>query len=159
MKPKSEKPVQKRTRGTSRSNTTFVDNYDRLSDESKAWHESLIRDTPHTPGRWKIEFAKKVITGSFCDSCFKCLEDWKQEKNKRIYIGPGKDSSSNDKISIECRFNPVNNYLTYCDTCKGRDYRKTTFELHDGEWICTENKVDVKRERHYTQSARPSKLN
>ena len=106
----------------------------------------------------KIEFPKIVITGSFCDSCFKCLEDWKREKNKRIYIGPGKDGSSNDKISIECRFNSVNNYLTYSDTWKGRDYRKTTFELHDGEWICAENRVDVKQERHYTLPERPSKM-
>ena len=52
----------------------------------------------------------------------------------------------------------VNNYLTYSDTWKGRDYRKTTFELHDGEWICAENRVDVKQEKHYTLPERPSKM-
>ena len=81
LKPKSEAKVEKHVRTAYRLNTTIADNYDRLSDESKAWHESLIRDTPHAPGRWKNVFAKQIITGSFCDSCFKCLKDWKRERS------------------------------------------------------------------------------
>ena len=39
----------------------------------------------------------------FMDSCFKHLEDLGKDKNKRIYIGPGRDGSSDDKIAIDCK--------------------------------------------------------
>ena len=63
-KQKGDKPVQKKLstsvepKGEPKGN---IDEYSRLSKESKAWHKSLIRDTPHAVGRWKVELESKLL--------------------------------------------------------------------------------------------------
>ena len=61
---KAEK-IDKSKQTASYFKNVIAGNYDRLSEESKEWHESLVRDIPHTPKKWKYEFAKQMITDSF----------------------------------------------------------------------------------------------
>ena len=71
-------------------------------------------------------------------------------KNKRIYIGPGRDGSSVDKLSVDLKFDPFNTKMTIPKIWRDEGYVKTTFmlrtsrcsleEFHEG-WTMIEDAV------------------
>ena len=53
------------------------------------------------------------MPGDMMDMFFKHLSDIGHDKNKRIYIGPGRDGSSDDKIPVDLKFDPQNTFVSY----------------------------------------------
>ena len=101
-----------------------VDNDAELSDDTVAWHARVIEGVPQVfngDGTWKdnaFQFLglhgvdNHELRSEFFGHVFDHLKDLGKEKNKRIYIGPGRDGSSSDKISIDCKFDPQNTKVT-----------------------------------------------
>jgi hypothetical protein len=50
-----------------------------------------------------------------------------ENQNKRVYIGPGRDGSSEDKISVDCKFYPANTKIHSPQQWRDAGYLKTTF--------------------------------
>jgi hypothetical protein len=130
-----------------------VDDASQLSERAKQFHQELIDAVPEgTDGLWKDEFLNHYsITGEnrakFLADCFGHLDDLGKAKNKRIYIGPGRDGSSDDKIAIDCKFSPQNTKVTYNKTWKQLQYVKTSYALFEGEgrncWMIIEDQADI----------------
>ena len=53
------------------------------------------------------------MTDDMMEWFFTHLRDLGMQKKKRIYIGPGRDGSSYDKISVDLKFDPLNTYVIY----------------------------------------------
>ena len=88
----------------------------------KKFHEDLcdIELPDDYESKWKTEvFYNFPITPNeecrswFNDGCFRHLADLGKDRNKRIYIGPGRDGSSDDKISIDCKFENDNTKVPF----------------------------------------------
>ena len=69
---------------------------------SKVFHDFILTKTDDGQER-----------ADFCNSAFKHLEGLDKTTNKRIYIGSGRDGSSDDEISIDCKFAPTSTRVTY----------------------------------------------
>ena len=83
-----------------------------------------------------------------------------QRKNKRLYIGPGRDGSSNDKIAVDVKFYsrstkpvmPENKFL------RNQGYVKTSFgyeqdkETQTDTWNVIEDQVEIDNERVYKEA-------
>ena len=90
-----------------------VDDDHMLSDPVMQFHRTLIDVVPpdeRNPS-WKERFLEFYsLTGddrrTFAETLFTQLDDLGQQKNKRVYIGPGRDGSSDDKIPIDLKFAP-----------------------------------------------------
>jgi len=126
-------------KGTYQGPLKAVDNTNLLSNETLEWHRSLeekVSREDRDNGVWKNKvFENFLLTNEdgggsraeFCNSAFKHLEDLGKSKNKRIYIGPGRDGSSDDKISIDLKFDPTSTKVTSSRMWKEQGYVKTTF--------------------------------
>ena len=76
-------------------------------------------------GTWKHDIftynsIKDVITEECLEGMFQMLKELskpdKVVRSKRIYIGPGRDGSSNDKIAVEVKILPRTTKVTVPDT-------------------------------------------
>ena len=74
-----------------------------------------------------------VLDDRCINALFQHLEDLKKDSNKRIYIGPGRDGSSDDKIAVDCKFNPQNTKITFSKSWERAGYKKTTFAYSLGK--------------------------
>ena len=87
------------------------------SNKKCAWKNDVFR-------RYDIQ---EVINESALDGMFQHVaeipKDRSQPKNKRIYIGPGRDGSSDDKISVGLKFEPLNTKVTSTKVWKDEGYR------------------------------------
>ena len=106
--------------------SNLVDDPEALSEETKRFLDDTIDCVPTRCTRnkqWRAEFFQRIrITrfGSelkrdkFCNGVIQMTKEMNQAKrgcesqNKRVYIGPGRDGSSEDKISVDCKFYPAN---------------------------------------------------
>ena len=128
-----------------------------MSDETKDWHKKLIDLVPLEDidnGVWKDTILNYLdLTGdnrtTFLESVFQHVEEQRQfarkeQKNRRIYIGPGRDGSSTDKISIDCKFSPQNTGVTFNKLWKAQGFAKTTFAYVE------EPKIDHGKQQPWT---------
>ena len=117
-----------------RRSSSPVDNMNALSDSTNRAHQRLIDAVPQEAldrGAWKHEVfrelgAANIMNSDALKACFDHLEDLSKTRNKRIYIGPGRDGSSEDKISIDCKFYPQNTKVTYPHKWLHGGIKKTT---------------------------------
>ena len=78
--------------------------------------------------------------------CFMHLADLGKEKNKRIYIGPGRDGSSEDKIAVDCKFQSATTKINYSTVWIDWGYRKSSFVLPeegDENWKMIEDQAEM----------------
>ncbi len=103
-----------------------VDDDRMLSDPVIQFHKSLMDAVPQDESRatsWKAEFLNHFnLTGHdrkiFAETMFMQLDDLGLMKNKRVYIGPGRDGSSDDKIPIDLKFAPLTTKIAWNKTWK-----------------------------------------
>ena len=79
----------------------------------------------------------------------------KRTSNKRIYIGPGRDGSSDDKISVDLKFDPSNTKVTCPPIWKQQGYKKKTFMLVDRSvggktWVVIEDSVRLDEVKEFS---------
>jgi hypothetical protein len=66
--------------------------------------------------------------------CFQHVKDVTgKDSNKRIYIGPGRDGSSEDKMPINIKFDPQNTEVPRNKNWGQQNYKKISFAWYDGE--------------------------
>ena len=134
-----------------------IDDPDKLSDSVRLFHENISSISIDDGRQWKYEVFKhyKIIENvnhrnCVMDNCVQHVRDLRgKDSNKRLYIGPGRDGSSDNKISVDVKFNSSstkvaeNPYLmeqSYCKTsfAYGRDANskiKTLQNIEDQEEI------------------------
>ena len=70
-------------------------------------------------------------------------------RNKRIYIGPGRDGSSDDKISVDCKFEPRNTKVAFSKTWRAQGFVKTSYAYVEtanegkGAWKLVQDQEDL----------------
>lgn len=89
----------------------------------------------------------------FMEGCFKHLSDLGKERSKRIYIGPGRDGSSDDKISVDCKFQSSTTKVQYSKTWQRQGLVKTSFIYQNDEWELIEDQVEITRETQLDERA------
>jgi hypothetical protein len=135
-----------------------VDGEEKLSEGTRKFHQGLVDAVPQElvdKGTWKEAIFNHIglegLDGTiFFEHVFEHLKDLGKSKNKRIYIGPGRDGSSDDKISIDCRFDPQNTKITYNKVWAHQGFVKTSyayfepsnFQVHP-EWKLVEDEVNL----------------
>jgi hypothetical protein len=162
--------------GKGKAKSKPVDDANMLSDPVMNFHDSLIEAVPQAERRatsWKDEFLNFFnLTGddrrNFAERLFMQLDDLGKLKNKRIYIGPGRDGSSDDKIPIDLKFAPNNTKVAFNKTWKDQGYRKTSFGLFEDvdseQWKIIEEQesidavVDLRSLGDEFKRAKPTKL-
>ena len=111
-------------------------------------------------GIWKNEVFKhwKITENArhrkyVLDNCFQHLSDiLGKDKNKRLYIGPGRDGSSEDKISVDCKFESRTTKVQHISKAlKSQDYVKASFIFDNDEWTLVEDQVDLDTDTPFTQ--------
>ena len=83
----------------------------------------LELSVPHNKlGEWKYEFKMSSFTTLILNLLFKEAERKGKTRHFRMYIGPGSDGSSADKLSLDLKFNLWDTAITYrpewCSTSK-----------------------------------------
>ena len=93
---------------------------------------------------------------------FTHLRELGVSKNKRIYIGPGRDGSSDDKISVDLKFEPNNTSITYNKIWRETGYVKSSFAYYPdlGGWKRVEDEADLRESNifQHSKNDRPTRL-
>ena len=82
----------------------------------------------HAPGGWKDEFKMSSFTATKLNVLFTEAKKGKS-RHFRVYIGPGSDGSSADKLSLDLKFNPWDTAITFRP--EWRPMSKTVFTQYD----------------------------
>ena len=141
-----------------------------LSAEVREFHRYLVDEVDQSfedEGVWKTEILRQIDLKNhedernyFFTQVFAHLEDLGIEKNKRIYIGPGRDGSSDDKVSIDCKFFPQNTKVSFNKLWAEQGFVKTTyacFRDDNSEWRIIEDQTDLRSEVRFDDE-RPKKV-
>ena len=128
-----------------------------LPQSSAGIPEQAIEDDPrkqlelsvpqYEPGEWKHEFKMSTFTAAILNLLHAEAEKKDKIRNFLMYIGPGSDVSSADKLSNDLKFNPWDTAITFRP--KWRPMSKTVFTEYDPfePWYTCQSHVwlDVKR--------------
>ena len=79
----------------------------------------------HKPGEGKYEFKMSSFTTTLLNLLFADADQKGKTRNFRTYIGAGSDGSSADKLSLDLKFNPWDNAITFRP--QWRSMSKTVF--------------------------------
>ena len=110
-----------------------IDDPNKLSDAVRIFHDTISSIPIDDDRVWKYEVFKhyKIIDDVnhrkwVMDNCTQHVRDMRgKDSNKRLYLGPGRDGSSDNKISVDVKFwsnstkiteNPYLKALGYCKT-------------------------------------------
>ena len=132
-----------------------VDDQEALSQAVKEFHENIsevpLPDHKHAMWMNEVFYEFPIATDQetrnyFMNHCFMHLADLGKEKNKRIYIGPGRDGSSHDKISVDCKFMSSTTKIVYSTYWINWGFKKSAFVLleeGDTNWKMIEDQVEL----------------
>ena len=117
-------------------------------------------------GAWKQElFEKYDLRGGnrdyFMNMCSQHVKDVTgKDANKRIYIGPGREGSSEDKMPINIKFDPQNIEVPRNKNWGQQNYKKTSFAWYDGEddWDIVECQHPLDHKVEFAPDKKPNKL-
>jgi len=148
--------------------TSNIDDPAQLSPAVQVFHETISNINMDEGCLWKKEVFKhyrileNANSRTWCmNLCTQHVRDiLRREKNKRLFIGPGRDGSSNDKVSVDVKFNttattplnPVNKYL------KAQEYVKSSFGYVQDKvtktetWSVIEDQVDLDSNKHFEEA-------
>ena len=153
---------------SSKMKPSNIDDPALLSPAVRVFHETISDINMDEGCLWKKEVFKhyrileNANSRTWCmNLCTQHVRDiLRKEKNKRLFIGPGRDGSSNDKVSVDVKFNttattpnnPVNKYL------KAQGYVKSSFGYVQDKvtktetWSVIEDQVDLDSNKHFTDA-------
>ena len=87
------------------------------------------------------------------DNCTQHVRDMRgKASNKRLYLGPGRDGSSDNKVSVDVKFHSNSTKVTENPYLKSLGYCKTSFayerdaETQKDEWIIIEDQAELDNE-------------
>ena len=162
-KVKSKFQAHEKGKGNTKWKHSNIDDPDRLSAAVKVFHETISSPPIGDEDVWKHEVFKhyKILDNAnqrkWCmDHCTQHVRDiLGREKNKRLYIGPGRDGSSFDKISVDVKFHsrntqpmmPENKYLRQQGCVKSSFGYELDEETQTDTWIVLEDQVDMRDEK------------
>ena len=147
-----------------------IDDPDKLSDSVKLFHENISSISIDDGRQWKYEVFKhyKIIENvnhrnCVMDNCVQHVRDLRgKDSNKRLYIGPGRDGSSDNKISVDVKFNSNSTKVAENPFLKEQGYCKTSFaygrdaKTQVDTWQIIEDQEELENE--YLLSDKTSKM-
>ena len=90
-------------------------------------------------GNWKYEFFNYTREIN-CSMFFVWAREKNKTKNHRVYIGPGADGSTEDKIAVDVKFEPKNTGISFRTSWREAGYVKSTWALYGDRWeMCEVN--------------------
>ena len=119
----AEKPVKRAKQGIRAA-----------SEEIKAIREKLLEQVPEQfrSQGWKNVFRPDMVRFEDLDRLFDAHVEEGKRRNFRVYVGPGADGSSDDKLAIDMKFTPQNTKVNYPTMWK--EFRKTVLTKIEGVW-------------------------
>ena len=107
----------------------------------------------YEPGECKYEFEKSSFTTTILNLLFAESERKGKTRHFRMYLGPGSDGSSADKLSLDLKFNPWDTAITFFRP-EWSSMRKSVFTQYDPfeSWYTEQSDVwldDVKTFYHH----------
>ena len=87
------------------------------------------------------------------DNCTQHVRDMRgKESNKRLYLGPGRDGSSDNKVSVDVKFHSNSTKITENPYLKAQGFCKTSFaferdaETQTANWQVIEDQAELDNE-------------
>ena len=141
-----------------------IDDDSKLSAEVRAFHETINSITIGDDQVWKYEVFKhyRIIDDLnhrkwVMDHCTQHVLDMRgKESNKRLYLGPGRNGSSDNKISVDVKFHSNSTKITENPYLKSQGYCKTSFayerdaETQTYNWQVIEDQAELDNEETYS---------
>ena len=137
-----------------------IDDPDKLSDAVRIFHETISSIPIDDDRVWKYEVFKhyRIIDNVnhrkwVMDNCTQHVRDMRgKESNKRLYLGPGRNGSSDNKISVDVKFYSNSTKITENPYLKAQGYCKTSFayerdaETQVDTWHVIEDQAELDNE-------------
>ena len=141
-----------------------IDDDSKPSAEVRAFHETINSITIGDDQVWKYEVFKhyRIIDDLnhrkwVMDHCTQHVLDMRgKESNKRLYLGPGRNGSSDNKISVDVKFHSNSTKITENPYLKSQGYCKTSFayerdaETQTYNWQVIEDQAELDNEETYS---------
>ena len=89
---------------------------------------------------------------------FREAEQRNKKRNHRVYIGPGADGSTDDKIAVDLKYDPKNTKITFRSSWKEEGYCKSTWVLYGREWQLLEECEALGHIEYFEEGMVPDKL-
>ena len=78
------------------------------------FRKQLVSSVPQgKAGEWRYGFEMSSLTTAILNLIFKEAEKKGKNRHFRMYIGPGSDGSSADKLSLDLKFNPWDTAISF----------------------------------------------
>ena len=137
-----------------------IDDDSKLTPAVRSFHETINSIVIGDDQVWKYEVFKhyRIIDDLeqrkwIMDNCVQHARDMRgKASNKRLYLGPGRNGSSDNKISVDVKFHSNSTKVTENPYLKSQGYCKTSFayerdaETQKDEWIIIEDQAELDNE-------------
>jgi len=144
-------------KGSHKQKHANIDDPNKLSEAVRLFHETISSITIGDDRVWKYEVFKhyQIIDDLnhrkwVMDNCTQHVRDLRgKESNKRLYLGPGRDGSSDNKVSVDVKFHSNSTKITENPYLKSLGYCKTSFayerdaETQTDNWQVIEDQAEL----------------
>ena len=144
-------------KGSHKQRHANIDDDRKLTPAVKVFHDTINSITIGDDQVWKYEVFKhyRIIDDLehrkwIMDNCVQHVRDMRgKDSNKRLYLGPGRDGSSDNKVSVNVKFHSNSTKITENPYLKSQGFCKTSFayerdaETQTDEWQVVEDQVTL----------------
>ena len=144
-------------KGSHKQRHANIDDDRKLTPAVKVFHDTINSITIGDDQVWKYEVFKhyRIIDDLehrkwIMDNCVQHVRDMRgKDSNKRLYLGPGRDGSSDNKVSVNVKFYSNSTKITENPYLISQGFCKTSFayerdaETQTDEWQVVEDQVTL----------------
>ena len=159
-KVKNKSQESSKGKGSHKQKHANIDDDRKLTPAVRSFHETINSIVIGDDQKWMYEVFKhyRIIDDLehrkwVMDNCAQHVRDMRgKASNKRLYLGPGRDGSSDNKISVDVKFYSDSTKVTENPYLKSLGYCKTSFayerdaETQKDEWIVIEDQAELDNE-------------
>ena len=156
-KVKNKCQAREKGKGNSKWKYSNIDDPSKLSHAVRVFHETISSIPIDDDRVWKYEVFKhyRIIDNVnhrrwVMDNCTQHVRDMRgKESNKRLYLGPGRDGSSDNKVSVNVKFHSNSTKITENPYLISQGFCKTSFayerdaETQTDNWKVIEDQVTL----------------
>jgi len=159
-KDKNKSQESRKGKGSHMQKHAYIDDDRKLTPAVRSFHETINSIVIGDDQKWMYEVFKhyRIIDDLehrkwVMDNCTQHVRDMRgKASNKRLYLGPGRDGSSDNKISVDVKFHSNSTKVTENPYLKQQGYCKTSFayerdaEKQKDDWIIIEDQAELDNE-------------
>ena len=151
-------------KGSQKQRHPNIDDDSKLTPAVRSFHETINSLVIGDDQVWKYEVFKhyRIIDDPeqrnwIMDNCVQHARDMRgKASNKRLYLGPGRNGSSDNKISVDVKFHSNSTKVADNPYLKQQGYCKTSFayerdaETQKDEWSIIEDQAELDHEETFS---------